>query len=60
MTKEEMTNRVKQLDELIDQARANARADLKGLRWKYGEIIRRAKSEQLQLQEQIAELEGRA
>ena len=51
--------RVIQLNELINQARANARAELKGLRWKYGDLIRQAKSEQICLQAEIEQLEGR-
>ena len=51
--------RIVQLEECIDQARTNARLELKGMRFKYGDIIRRAKSEQICLQAEIEQLEGR-
>ena len=51
--------RVVQLDELINQARANARAEHKEMRFKYGDLICQAKSEQICLQAEIEQMEGR-
>ena len=51
--------RVVQLDELINQARANARAEHKEMMFKHGDLIRQAKSEQICLQAEIEQLEGR-
>lgn len=52
--------RVRELERVIMDARHAARVELDGMRWKYGEIIKKAKSEQMCLEAEISKAEGRS